>query len=421
MLNGQEAAEGRPEVLRQTGQEAAVAIRAEGVQAQDANAGALDDRRWRAVLARDAAADGTFVFAVRSTGVYCRPSCPARRPRRDRVRFFLEPQQAADAGYRPCRRCRPDAPAGRDEAVALAQRACRFIETHLDEALSLHALGAALGCDAQQVRRAFALVVGISPKRYVDACRLDLVKARLRAQAAVTTALYDAGYGSSSRLYERAARRLGMTPAAYRRGGAGATIRYTTAPTSLGRLLVGRTDRGVCTVSLGDTETRHLAALRAEYPAARLLRDDRALAPAVRSILAYLTGRETHLELPLDIRATAFQGRVWDALRAIPYGATRSYSEVARAIGRPAAVRAVAQACAANPVPLVIPCHRVVRNNGDLGGYRLGVARKRALLEREQEAAKRPAGGREGAGGSAVHSAAVRYAPGHDEIRDRPP
>ncbi|MHB8732311.1 MAG: bifunctional DNA-binding transcriptional regulator/O6-methylguanine-DNA methyltransferase Ada [bacterium] len=364
-----------------------MAIRADRIQAHNGNAG--DDRRWRAVLTRDTAADGAFVFAVRSTGIYCRPSCPARRPRRDRVRFFRQPVEAARAGYRPCRRCRPDAPAGRDEMAALAQRACRFVETHLDEPLSLSRLGAALGCGPQQVRRAFTRVLGLSPKRYVDACRLDLVKARLRAQAAVTTALYDAGYGSSSRLYERAAQRLGMTPAAYRRGGAGATIRYTTVATPLGRLLVGRTDRGVCAVALADTEKRHAAALRAEFPSARLVRDDGALAPAVRSILAYLDGRETHLDLPLDIRATAFQGRVWDALRAIPYGTTRSYSDVASAIGRPAAVRAVAQACAANPVPLVIPCHRVIRNNGDLGGYRLGLARKRALLERERSAAAR--------------------------------
>ncbi|HEV2440623.1 MAG TPA: bifunctional DNA-binding transcriptional regulator/O6-methylguanine-DNA methyltransferase Ada [bacterium] len=368
--------------------EADVAIRADRVRTDGGSVGgaSADDRRWRAVLARDAAADGMFVFAVRSTGVYCRPSCPARRPRRDRVHFFHEARQAAQAGYRPCRRCRPDQPAGRDEAVALAQRACRFIETHLDEPLGLDALAAALGRGPQHVRRVFTQVLGISPKRYLDACRLDLVKARLRAQAAVTTALYDAGYGSSSRLYERAARRLGMTPAAYRRGGAGATIRYTTAGTALGRLLVGETDRGVCAVSLGDTEARQIAALRAEFPAARLTRDDGAVGPAVRSILAYLDGRQPHLDLPLDIRATAFQGRVWDALRAIPYGATRSYSEVARAIGRPAAVRAVAQACAANPVPLVIPCHRVIRNNGDLGGYRLGLERKRALLDREQEA-----------------------------------
>lgn len=351
--------------------------------------GANDDRRWQAVLTRDASADGTFVFAVRSTGIYCRPSCPARRPKRDRVRFFREPRQAAEAGYRPCRRCRPDVLRERRDAVALVQHACRFIEAHLDMPLKLTSLAGALESRPQAIRHAFAQVLGITPKRYVDACRLDIVKARLRAQAAVTTALYDAGYGSSSRLYERAGERLGMTPAAYRRGGAGATIRYTTVATPLGRLMVGRTDRGICAVSLGDGDAAHAAALRTEYPAARLMRDDRALAPAVRSILGYLDGRETRLDLPVDIRATAFQARVWEALRAIPYGATRSYSEVARAIGRPAAVRAVARACAANPVPLVIPCHRVVQSDGGLGGYRLGVERKRALLEREAAAGHR--------------------------------
>lgn len=367
-----------------------MALQQEAAQPRNGRgAGNADDRRWRAVLARDRAADGAFVFAVRSTGVYCRPSCPARRPRRDRVRFFHGPREAAQAGYRPCRRCRPDGPARHDQ-VELARRACRHIETHLEEPLDLQALAAILGCRPQHLRRAFTQVLGISPKRYVDACRLDLVKARLRAQAAVTTALYDAGYGSSSRLYERAAPRLGMTPAAYRRGGAGATIRYTTVAAPLGRLLVGATDRGVCAVSLGDTDARQVAALRAEYPAARLARDDAVLAPAARTILAYLDGRRPHIDLPLDIRATAFQGRVWDALRAIPYGATRSYGEIARAIGRPTAVRAVAQACAANPVPLVIPCHRVIRGNGDLGGYGLGVERKRALLERERQHGRAP-------------------------------
>ena len=370
-------------------QEAGVAIRAVRANGRngDASDEGADERRWRAVLARDAAADGTFVFAVRSTGVYCRPSCPARRPRRDRVRFFHEPGGAAAAGYRPCRRCRPDHPRGREGEVALAQRACRYVEEHLDEPLRLESLAAALGSNPQAVRRVFARVLGISPKRYVDACRLDLVKARLRAKTAVTTALYDAGYGSSSRLYGRAAQRLGMTPATYRRGGAGATIRYTTAATPLGRLLVGETDRGVCAVSLADGDSRQITALRKEFPAARLVRDDETLAPALRSIVAYLDGRDTHLDLPVDIRATAFQGRVWDALRAIPYGATKSYSDVARAIGRPAAVRAVAQACAANPVPLIIPCHRVIRSNGDLGGYGLGIERKRTLLERERKVA----------------------------------
>jgi AraC family transcriptional regulator, regulatory protein of adaptative response / methylated-DNA-[protein]-cysteine methyltransferase len=350
----------------------------------EANGRPADEARWRAVLARDRKADGSFVFAVRSTGVYCRPSCPARRPRRDRVQFFRGPREAAHAGYRPCRRCRPDGLARRDEAAALVQRACRHIETHLDEQLNLRTLAASVGQRPDGLRRAFTEVLGISPKRYADACRLNLVKAHLRAQAAVTNALYDAGYGSSSRLYGRAAHRLGMTPAVYRRGGAGMTVRYTTVASPLGRMLVAETDRGVCAVSLGDSDAAQVAALHAEYPAARLIPDDRAVASAARNILAYLDGTQTRIDLPLDIRATAFQGRVWDALRAIPYGATRSYSDVARAIGRPSAVRAVAQACASNPVPLIIPCHRVVRNNGALGGYALGVERKRALLARER-------------------------------------
>jgi AraC family transcriptional regulator of adaptative response/methylated-DNA-[protein]-cysteine methyltransferase len=350
-----------------------------------------DDARWRAVLARDRTADGAFVFAVRSTRVYCRPSCPARRPRRDRVRFFSGPREAADAGYRPCRRCRPEGAAVRDETAALVQRACRYIETHLDEQVSVRTLGASFGYPPDALRRAFAEVLGISPKRYADACRLDLVKARLRAQAAVTSALYDAGYGSSSRLYGRAAHRLGMTPAMYRRGGAGAVIHYTTAATHVGRLLVGATDRGVCAVSLGDSVAGQVAALRSEYPAARLSRDDRALAPAAQAILAYLDGARPRIDLPLDIQATAFQGRVWDALRAIPYGAVRSYGDVARAIGRPAAARAVARACASNPVSLIIPCHRVIRHDGAPGGYRWGAERKRALLARERAAAASPA------------------------------
>jgi AraC family transcriptional regulator, regulatory protein of adaptative response / methylated-DNA-[protein]-cysteine methyltransferase len=366
------------------GQAAVLAPETTGIQNGSADSRHGDEARWRAVLARDSAADGAFVFAVRSTGIYCRPSCPARRPRRDRVQFFRGPHEAAHAGYRPCRRCRPNGLAGLDERAAVVQRACRYIETHLDEQLNLRTLAVSVGQSADPFRRAFEQILGISPKRYADACRLNLVKAHLRAQAAVTTALYDAGYGSSSRLYGRAAQRLGMTPAVYRRGGAGVTIRYTTQATPLGRLLVAETDRGVCAVSLGDSDAAQVAALREEYPAAEVTRDDRALAPAARTILAYLDGRQSRIDLPLDIRATAFQGRVWDALRAIPYGATRSYSEVARAIGRPAAVRAVAQACASNPVPLIIPCHRVVRHNGELGGYRLGVKRKRALLIQER-------------------------------------
>ncbi len=355
--------------------------------------GRTDDRRWRAVLARDARTDGTFVFAVRSTGIYCRPSCPARRPRRAQVVFFPGPEAAEQAGFRPCRRCRPRLDAGADPRVALVQRACRYIEEHLDRPLSLGAIGAHLGRSPHAVQRLFTRILGITPRQYVDAVRMDRVKARLRAQEAVASALYDAGYGSSSRLYERAPVRLGMTPATYRRRGRGMRVGYTTVTSPLGRLLVAATNRGVCAVCLGDADARLEAALRAEYPEAEIHRDEHGLGAWVAALMSYLDGTRPHLALPLDIQATAFQQRVWEALRTIPYGTTRSYREIARAVGRPAAARAVARACASNPVALAIPCHRVVREDGGLGGYRWGLERKRALLDRERAAVRQgPAG-----------------------------
>ncbi len=349
------------------------------------------DQEWRAVVARNADADGRFVFAVRSTGIYCRPSCPARRPRRDRVVFFRRPEEAERAGFRPCRRCRPQDGAAADPGVGLVQEACRYIEAHLDSPLRLGSLAAHLGRSPHAVQRAFVRLLGITPRQYVDACRMDGVKARLRAREAVAHALYDVGYGSSSRLYERAPAQLGMTPATYRRGGRGMSIGYTIVASPLGRLLVGATERGVSAVSLGDSDERLVAALRGEYPEADLRRDEKDLGPWVASIMAYLRGGRPHLALPLDIRATAFQRKVWDALRVIPHGATRSYGAIARAIGRPTAVRAVARACATNPVALVIPCHRVVREDGGLGGYRWGVGRKQALLSKERAAKERAA------------------------------
>ncbi len=341
------------------------------------------DRLWQAVATRDAGADGRFVFAVHSTGIYCRPSCPSRRPRRSRVVFFRRSEEAERAGFRPCRRCRPR-DAAPDPAVALVREACRYIEEHLDTPLRLASIAAHLGRRPDVIRRAFARLLGVTPRQYVDACRMNHVKARLRAREAVAHALYDAGYGSSSRLYERAPGRLGMTPATYRRGGQGMRIRYTIVTSPLGRLLVGATHRGLCAVCLGDSDTRLTAALRAEYPKADLHPDEDGLGPWVGALVEFLRGGRPHVALPLDIQATAFQQQVWNALRAIPYGGTRSYGEIARAIGRPTAVRAVARACAANPVALVIPCHRVVREDGGLGGYRWGIQRKQALLDRER-------------------------------------
>ncbi|HLN12693.1 MAG TPA: bifunctional DNA-binding transcriptional regulator/O6-methylguanine-DNA methyltransferase Ada [bacterium] len=352
----------------------------------------LEDPRWIAVLARDAGADGTFVFGVRSTGIYCRPSCPARRPGRAQVVFFARPSAAEHAGFRACRRCRPNEAGASRSQVQLVEAACRYIEAHVDGETRLRTLAAHLAHSPHHVHRVFRRLVGITPREYADACRLDLVRARLRAQEAVAAAVYDAGFGSSSRLYERAPKHLGMTPAAYRRGGRGTRVGYVTVATPLGRLLVGATSRGVCAVSLGRDDATLEAALAAEYPTAERRRDDARLGPWVAAIVEHLRGRRPHLSLPLDIQATAFQRRVWAALQSIPYGETRSYGEVARALGAPSATRAVARACATNPAALVIPCHRVIRADGDLGGYRWGVARKAALLRRERRGVRAPGG-----------------------------
>lgn len=363
---------------------------------------ATDDERWRAVERRATELDGAFVYAVRSTGIYCRPSCPSRRPRRERVRFFAAAAAAERAGFRACRRCRPEAPLA--PAADLAERARRWIEAHADEKITLARLGAALGVGPSHLQRTFTRVVGVSPRRYAESCRLARMKTLLREERDVTTALYGAGYGSSSRLYERADDRLGMTPNAYRRGGAGTEIAYAIVDLPLGRLLVGATDRGICAISLGDDDEVLAASLVAEFPAARIERDEAAIRPWVAALLGHLDGEGTATGQPIgggpardpaiDINpeGTAFQRRVWDALRTIPYGETRSYGDVARAIGQPGAARAVAGACAANRLAIVVPCHRVVRADGGLGGYRWGRDRKRALLDREQRGTGGPSG-----------------------------
>lgn len=330
------------------------------------------------MLARDRRYDGAFVYAVRSTGIYCRPSCASRRPGRALVTFFPIPEAAERAGFRACRRCRPAEANSPDPAVALVREACRAIESGHKS----------LGTRPHQLARAFKRVLGITPGQYRDAHRVARLKQELKRRPHVSPAVYEAGYGSSSRVYERAHAQLGMTPAGYARGGAGLDIAYVVVPCALGRLLVAATPRGVCRIGLGDDAAALEADLAAEFPAARIRRDRAAggsLERWIKAILQYLDGREPHLELPLDIRATAFQRRVWQELQRIPYGETRSYTDVARRIGQPKATRAVARACATNPAALVIPCHRVVRENGDLGGYRWGLERKRALLERERD------------------------------------
>ncbi len=341
-----------------------------------------EETYWQAVLERDDQANGKFVYGVRSTGIYCKPSCPSRKPRREQVIFFPLPAKAEEAGFRACRRCQPQMGAP-DAQLELVQRACRYIEEHLDETLRLEQLGAELGLSQAYAQRLFKRVIGISPRQYAEAQRLERIKSQLKGGASVTTTLYDVGYSSSSRLYERAPAQLGMTPTTYKRGGAGMLIAYTIVDSPLGRLLVAGTQQGICRVGLDRSDEVLEDTLRHEYPAAELYQDSELLRPWVEEVIRHLAGEQPHLDLPVDIRATAFQWRVWEELRAIPYGQTRSYSQVARAIGQPTARRAVAQACKQNPVPLIIPCHRVVRDDGSLGGYRWGVERKQRLLEQE--------------------------------------
>lgn len=341
------------------------------------------DRLWAAVLARDLDSDGRFVYAVQSTGIYCRPSCPSRRPKRSSVRFFAGPDVAELAGFRECRRCRPRAGTSPAPGIAHVRKAVRFIAAHADEAITLSTLAEQVGTSPFHLQRTFSRLLGISPRAYQDALRAQSFRRDLRTGKPVTGAIYDAGYGSSSRVYEQQPTGRGMTPAAYRRGAKGAAIQFTIVDSSLGRLLVAATAKGVCSVKLGDRDETLERDLRAEYPSAIISREPDACAVWVRQIVTHLDGDSRTLDLPLDIKATAFQWKVWRYLQSIPYGETRAYSDVAQAIGAPRAVRAVARACATNHVCLVIPCHRVVQKDGGVGGYRWGADRKRRLLQKE--------------------------------------
>ena len=348
-----------------------------------AQADVADALRWNAVVARDPSRDGEFVFAVSSTGVYCRPSCPSRRPRRENVQFFLRPEQAEQAGYRACLRCRPKALTGNRQADSV-KAICRFIEQHLDEPVTLGRLGKEFHQSPFHLQRRFKAVLGITPREYADTCRVRQLKRNLQAGDSVTRAMYDAGYGSSSRLYERTASQLGMTPDKYRRGAIAAAIRHTIVDSPLGRMLVAATDRGICAIQFARTDGELLEGLKREFPFAARKKDESGLEAWVAALLQHMRGQHLDSFLPLDIRATAFQRRVWTYLQSIPFGATRSYHQVAKAIGQPTAARAVARACATNPVAVAIPCHRVVREDGSMGGYRWGIERKQALLEMEQ-------------------------------------
>jgi AraC family transcriptional regulator, regulatory protein of adaptative response / methylated-DNA-[protein]-cysteine methyltransferase len=343
------------------------------------------DSLWLAVEARDASFDGRFYYGVRTTGVFCRPACASRTPRRENVSFFPLPEAARAAGFRPCLRCRPEETAARDPRAELVRKVCRLIEGGGVERPDLRALGAGVGLSPSHLLRLFKSLVGVTPRRYAEAVRSARFREGVRGGRSVAEATYEAGYGSSSRLYEDAAGRLGMTPAKYRRGGRGESIRFAVAESPLGPLLAAATDRGVCAVRLGDDAAGLERELRAEFAEAVVARDDAGLASELRALLDYLAGRLPHPDLPLDVRGTAFQKRVWDELRRIPRGATASYAEIARRIGRPSSVRAVARACAGNPVALVTPCHRVLRGDGQLAGFRWGVERKRELLALERE------------------------------------
>ena len=353
--------------------------------------GAGLDIRWKALAGRDSRADGTFIYGVTSTGIYCRPSCPSRRPRADRVRFFDTTTEARHAGFRACKRCRPDTIGLAQPGVEAVRRASAYLAIHADRTVTLDHLARVAAMSPDHLQRRFKALVGVSPREYQAAVRAVRLRSSLRDGRDVTTAIYEAGYGSPSRVYE-ASPTGGMSPSNYRRGGAGMRIGYSTVPSPVGQVLVAATEHGVCSVKLGDSVTSLVRDLRAEYPAAAIEPDRKPRSAWVKAIAEHLRGAAPSLDLPIDVQATAFQWKVWRALQQIPSGETRAYADVARAIGKPKAVRAVARACATNPVCLVVPCHRVVRTGGELGGYRWGVKRKKELLSREQRRSKAGAG-----------------------------
>ena len=341
-----------------------------------------DDERWEAIVSRDAGAVDAFFYSVATTGVYCRPGCPARRPRSEHVRFHATSEAAEHAGFRPCRRCRPDEPPiGQRHAAAVAA-ACRLIET-AEEIPTLEALATAADMSRFHFHRVFKAVAGCTPRAYAAARRAERIRDALRTSETVTGAIYDAGFGSDGRFYAASTGLLGMTPTSFRNGGADETIRFAVGACSLGSILVAATARGVCAIRLGDDPEALAHELEEHFPNAELVGEDRGFEALVARVVSFVEAPAAGLDLPLDIRGTAFQQRVWQALRQIPAGAKVSYREIAERIGSPGGARAVARACASNPIAVAIPCHRVIRGDGTLAGYRWGVDRKRALLERE--------------------------------------
>lgn len=356
----------------------------------------MQSEQLAAILARDGRADGRFVYAVRTTGIYCRPGCPSRRPKPGNIRLYADWSAAEQAGYRACLRCHPKEQPEQSPTLRAIGRAAEEIRRHVGEGEEgppvLEQLARHAGLSPWHLQRIFKREVGVSPREYADALRLDRLRTTLREGQGVASAVYGAGFGSASRVYERAGKLLGMTPATYARGGAGARIGFAIRDCPLGKLLVAATAKGICRVALGDGAASLRRELASDLPQAEIVADEEGLGPALDACLALLEGREPAVALALDLRASAFQWQVWQALQAIPRGETRSYGEVAAALGRPRAARAVARACASNPVALIVPCHRVVRENGDVGGYRWGVRRKETLLAVEGALPSRRAG-----------------------------
>jgi len=335
---------------------------------------------WKATVARDSRSDGVFFLGVRSTRIYCRPSCPARRPLRRNVEFFKTQREAEQHGFRACLRCKPNEIS---VATALVQKSAALLAQSSEESPRLGTIAKQLGTSTNRLRRAFVQVTGLSPRDLAEALRFSRFKKLLRQGTKITDALYETGYGSSSRVYERSNAQLGMTPATYQKGGKGMKLGYTIANAKLGKVLVAATERGVSAVYLGDSEAKLLVELRDEFPKAEIAPARGGLERYVKEIVSRTAGNPPRQELPLDLLATAFQRRVWQELQRIPLGKTRTYAQVARALGRPSASRAVARACATNPVSIVVPCHRVIRGDGNLAGYRWGIERKEQLLKTE--------------------------------------
>ena len=340
------------------------------------------DPRWAAIVGRDRSADGQFVYSVATTGVYCRPSCAARRPNPRNVHFHATIADAVRAGFRPCKRCRPDAPPLEERRAALVADACRLIE-RADTAPLLGTLARRAGLSVFHFHRVFKQVTGVTPKAYAIAHRRQRVRRALTRRATVTEAIFESGFSSGGRFYAASERMLGMTPTDFRAGGAHAQIRFAVGECSLGSILVAASERGVCAILLGDDPGALVADLQRRFPRASFVGGDRSFERTVARVVGFIDNPATGLDLPLDVRGTAFQQRVWDALRDVPSGATTTYAELAARIGSPGAARGVARACAANPIAVAIPCHRVVRQDGGLAGYRWGVERKAALLQKE--------------------------------------